>query len=711
MQRPAIRLLTLSLLATACAHARAQSNSDNTTDEDIYELVTTAIHTRSAETALPVTVLTGDALHDAARATLGDTLSAQPGISNASFGPAVGQPVIRGQQGRRVMNLNNSIPNGDASGNSADHAQAVEPVLATSIEVLRGPSTLLYGGGAIGGVVNVIDRRIATSMLDQAEFAFETRYDTAADLHSTIGTIDFATGPLVWHLDGVRRSWNDLNIPGFAIDPAYMDADHAHDDESEHEEADADHQENTFGYIANSGGKTETATGGVSWIFDSGHFGMALSQLDNNYGLPPGSHNHGHAGHDHDDLEDEHEHEAEHGIGLVSVAMKRTRYDLDGEWRDLTPWLETVSYKASKIDYQHAEIENGVVAGTRFNNDSLQHRLQLTHSEFNNWHGVLGLQYSSEKFGAVGTESFIPVSDITSQGIYLVEDFHTSQLTYELGARFNHDDYDPQEMAVPGRDFSTTSFSGSALWSVSEPFTIGLSLARSERAPSIEELYSNFGLHELEDCVMHFATGACEVGNTEFREERSLNTDLTLAWEGSAISATLTLFNNRFKDYIAQVATGETVHDLPLRLYQQEDARFRGLEVDLEWRINELLSLRMFGDRINASLKRSGDVPRLPPSRVGVEAHLSGNQWSAYASWLHAYEQDKPGTFELPTNSWSRLEVGADYRIDVAGAGELLLFAKLRNAGDDTIRLSTSYLRGFAPEAGRSLETGIRFRY
>src|SRR5688572_7279151 len=241
--------LTLLALGIAAAHAA---------EEEVYEMITTAIHVRSSETALPVTVLTNDNLHNAVKATLGDTLSGQPGINNASFGPAVGQTVIRGQQGRRVMNLTNGLPNADASGNSSDHAMTVEPILADAIEVLRGPSTLLYGGGAIGGVVNVIDRRIATALPSQPALAFETRHDTAADQQSFVGSADFATGNFVWHIDALQREWNDLEIPELAIDPAYLEDEHHEEGEHEEEGEGEEHEEeveNTLGFIPNSGGK------------------------------------------------------------------------------------------------------------------------------------------------------------------------------------------------------------------------------------------------------------------------------------------------------------------------------------------------------------------------------------------------------------------------------------------------------------------------
>jgi iron complex outermembrane recepter protein len=707
-KQPTVSLTTplaFSLLALAINHANAQAPKPA---DDIYVMVTTAIHQRSAETALPVTLLTDEALHRAVRGTLGDTLAGQPGISNASFGPAVGQSVIRGQQSRRVMNLTNSLANADASGNSADHAQTVEPLLATSIEVLRGPATLLYGGGAIGGVVNVIDKRIANTLLDKPEFAVEQRHDTAANLNTTVGSVGFNTGALVWHFDGVKRDWDNLEIPGLAIDPAFLaaeEAEHAAEEGSEHQE----HEEptNTDGYIPNTGGKTTNSTGGVSWVFNTGHIGIAYSQLDNNYGLPSGAHEHGHEEH-----AEEAEHaEEEHAEELVAIDMNRKRYDVDAVWNIQSDLIEKISYKLNKVDYQHAELENLTVIGTQFDNAAWQQRLQVTHRELNGWHGVIGLQQSDEEFGAVGLESFIPVTDIDSHGVFIVEDFHQGDVTYEMGARLNKDDYQPENSPAPSRAFNTNSFSGSVLWQFNEPLSIGLSLAHSERAPSIEELYSNYGLSERDDCVIHFATGACELGNTGFNEEKSLNLDLTFAWRFDKFNASVTFFNNDFKDYIAQVTTGEEAGGFPVRAYQQEDASFRGVEVDMNWQLSEQFMLRLFGDTIRGELDNSGDAPRMPPNRYGAELHFEQGAWNAYASALHATQQDRPGAFELNSDSWSKLELGVDYTLNIANGSELLFFVRGRNVSDDTIRLSTSYLRSVAPEAGRSVETGIRYRY
>ncbi|MDG2175187.1 MAG: TonB-dependent receptor [Gammaproteobacteria bacterium] len=650
-----------------------------------YELVTTGMHTIRSETALPVTVLAGDELHGAARATIGETLANHPGISNASFGPAVGQTVIRGQQGRRVMNLNNSIANADASGNSADHSVAVEAILADAIEVLRGPSTLLYGGGAIGGVVNVIDNRIPRNLPDSPLIILESRHDTAADQTSSIGRLEFATGSLAWHLDGLRRDWNNLDIPGLAIAPEYLD----------------DEAESTTGHISNTAGKSESATAGVSWLFNSGFLGVAINRLENFYGLPPGALGH-----------EEETEEVESGVHdeRVFIDMERTRYDLTGEWRNLTPWLEHVDYRLTMSDYQHVELE-GAEFGTRFSNDAWQQRLQLTHTEIGNWHGALGLQSSDEEFGAMGEESFIPVTDITSRGLFLVEDYHGENYTLELGARVNRDDYNPDNGIAPDRNFSTFGASASLLLDLYSSASLGITWSHSERAPSVEELYSNFGLIDADACVIHFATGTCETGDVNLLEEQANNIDLTLYLERGNFNASLTAFYNVFDDYIAQITTGTDVDGLPVRAYRQLDARFSGLELDATFIVNDFVDLQVFGDMVNGNLKDNGDAPRLPPSRLGARLNVDGDNWSAYLSVLHANEQDEPGNFELETESYTRWDLGADFTLQIGRGSELMLFARGRNLGDDEIRLSTSFLRGFAPEAGKSLEVGLRYSY
>ena len=693
-------LFALTQVAAACAVAQPG-------DAD-YELVTTAIHTRASATALPVTVLAGDELHDEVRATLGDTLSWQPGISNASFGPAVGQPVIRGQSARRVLNMVNAVPTADASGNSSDHAVVVEAILADSIEVLRGPATLLYGGGAIGGVVNVIDNRIPVRPVTESTFTVEARHDSAASLDNIVGRLEFATGDFSWHLDGLAKNWEDLEIPGLAIDPAYLEEDDHEEEEDEHHEEEV---ENTDGFVANTGGETSAWTAGGAWHFENGFIGLSVNEFNNLYGLPAGAHMHHHEGHEDEDHEEEGHEEEHHEEENVLIDMDSTRYDLSAEFNFEDNFIEKINYRMALTEYTHSELEGPGVVGTSFSNDSIQHRLLISHQPMGSFHGVAGLQFSDEEFSAIGEESFIPVTDITSTGLFLVEDFHTGNTTWEFGARLGRDSYSPQNGASVSRDFNTSSLSISALSDFSDWFTTGLSISRSQRSPSIEELYANEGVIDPEACVIHLATSSCEIGNSNMSRETALNTDLTFSIDRGRTSATITLFNNDFSDYIFLNNSGEEVDEFAIRYFQQADARFSGIEADIDIDLSADWQLRVFADLINSHIEGAGDAPRLPPARLGTELSYSAGNWQASTSVLHAFEQNEPGNNELPTDSYTRWDAELSYTLSNMPRGEALFFLKARNIADEEIRAATSVLRGFAPEPGRSLEAGVRFRY
>lgn len=681
---PCTGLLCPALLASTLSVAQPEAD---------YELITTAIHTRTSETALPVTVLSGDELHRHSRATLGDTLSSQPGISTASFGPAVGQTVIRGQTGRRVMDMTNAIANADASGNSNDHALTIEAVLADAIEVLRGPSTLLYGGGAIGGVVNTIDSRIPRKPVQETALSMEARHDTASDQNNVIGRLDMATGSFSWHLDALDRSWHDLDIPGLATAPGYEG-----EDPGDVGQPHGGHT-STNGYIDNTGGETRTWTAGGAWHFNHGFIGLSLNELDNLYGLPAGAHAH-------------HEVIGEDTSGdNISIDMNSRRYDLAAELNYPGSLVERLDYRMAVTDYRHSEMEAPGITGTTFNNDSRQFRLQLNHRQLGRFHGVIGLQHTDERFGATGEESFIPVSDISSTGLFLVEDIHYGRITWEFGARLGQDSYTPWAGSAPARSFNTSALSMSALADLGSAITMGLNLSRSQRAPSIEELYSNHGLSDPANCVIHLATASCELGNHALNRETAINTDLTLFYDMGRTSATFTLFHNRFDDYLYQQNTGLFVDEYAVREYAQADARFTGMETELLLDLAAAWQLRLLGDIISSHIDRIGDAPRLPPARIGLSLEHGAGPWQMSLGMQHAYRQDDPGANELATASYTRWDASIDYTIAAKTGPELMLFIRLRNITDEEIRLATSILRGFAPESGRSLESGIRLRF
>ena len=700
------------MLSIAVAVAAASLSAEELPMEHV--LVSVPVHKTEAETALPVTVLSGEELQRQAATTIGETLGNKPGIASASFGPGVGRPVIRGQQGPRAITLQNGTLSADASSLSPDHGVAVEALLADSIEVLRGPSTLLYGGGAIGGVVNVIDSRIPRSPLEGVEGVVEYRYDAASDMDSGVFRLEAGNGNFVLHLDGTTRDTDDLEIPGQAIDEQALHAQEelfgGHEDEHGEEAI-----ENTDGFIANTDSDTDVLTGGFSYhLGERGFAGFAVSHLDTEYGIPPGAHGHEEEeGEEHEEEGEEHEEEEEEAE-FIRIDMKQTRYDAMLHLHEPMNGVEVVRGFLTYTDYEHDELE-GSETGTEFDRDTWETRLELVHEAILGAHGVVGLQLRADEFSAVGDESYIPKTDSTEAGLFIVEDFHFDSWTYEAGLRGDYVERDPDTVNASKQDFTTFSVSGSALWNFAESWQTGFSLSRAARAPSTEELYSNVDAGSPDELVTHGATGAIEIGDPDLDEEVSLNADLTLHWGAERSWVELALFYNRFEDYIFLKSSGEDVDETPVYLYDQDDADFYGIELESNFHLVDLgpgeLALGINGDFISGEFDDNGDVPRLPPARIGGTLSWEGDAFSTWVRVLRAADQDDPGDFETRTDGYTRWDLGADYRFRLASERELLVFLKWKNIGDDEIRLSTSFLRNFAPEAGQSLELGMRFSF
>jgi iron complex outermembrane recepter protein len=704
------RLLSIAV-AVASANLSLSAIAEDQSMEHV--IVSVPIHKQEADTALPITIITGDELRRQAASTIGETLSNRAGIANSTYGPGVGRPVIRGQQGPRAIPLQNNVLSADVSSLSPDHAVTVEALLADSIEVLRGPATLLYGGGAIGGVVNVIDNRIPRSPIDGLQGAVEYRYNDASDMDNTTARIEGGNGRFAFHFSGTHRETDDLDIPGFAIDEDALEAQEAllghHDEDHDEEEV-----ENTHASIANTDSDTDAITGGFSVHFGDGNMaGFSVSHMDNQYGLPPGTHEHNHEEeHAHDD--DDHDEEHEEAEEFIRIDMEQTRYDAMLHLEQPAEWVDTIRGFLTYTDYEHKELEGSEV-GTLFTRETWETRVEVIYdAQFGN-EAVFGLQARVDEFEATGAEGYVPKTDSTEVGLFLIEDFHRGAWTYEAGLRVDLVERDPDSQSASEQDFTNLSASGSALWQFTENWQLGASLSRSARAPATEELFSNIEASNSEGFIAHPATGVIEVGNANLDEEVSLNLDLALQWHSGRSWAEISLFYNNFEDYIFLINSGEDVDEVPVYLYQQEDAKFVGIEFESSFHLTNLgagsLFLDIHGDAISGEFDKSGDVPRLPPLRISGKLSWSGDAFSTWVSLLEASDQKDSGNFETETDGYTRWDLGADYRFQMKNDSELLVFMKWKNIGDKEIRLSTSFLRNYAPSAGESVEAGVRYTF
>jgi len=666
-------------MPTAAAAANSETLPIRNADHIETVVVSAPLHQSSEEMAVPVTVITDAELQRRAAGTIGAVLDGSPGLTSGSFGPGVGQPVIRGQNGPRVQVLENGTSSADASSVSADHAVTTEPALAESVEVLRGPATLLYGGGAIGGIVNVIDNRIPNKLPEKTTGALEYRHSSVDDGDTSVVKLDGSAGAIAWHLDGVYREWSNIDVPGYAFDHKTMDTKFSSHD-----------------YIANTDGRNHTVTGGASWIFDNGYLGLSVSDMKNRYGIP---------------LDDEAEGDPING---VHIDMEQKRYDAAAELRDLNSVLDTFRWHLTYSDYQHQEIENVGEVGTTFTNKTWENRFELVHREFAGWNGVVGLQLKRSDFAAIGEESFIPESINKAGGLFLLENYHINDWIYEVGLRYDNDNVDPKGDELRSKRFNNVSASGSALYNFNKSWGLGIALSRSQRAPTVEELFSNT-TNEPGDLVAHDATHAIEVGDPNLKKETSRNIDLTLHYKGDYAHGYVTVFHNDFSDFIALLDSGLEQDGTPILEYRQEDAKFNGVEFDVTVPLSAskagAFSLDLYGDRVRGEFAHSGDVPRLPPLRIGTRLNYEFGALTAYAGVLHAAKQDRPGEFGTDTDGYNRVDAGVSYQLKTPGNTGTLLFLRGTNLTNQEIRNSVSLLKDVAPEPGRSLEAGVRFTF
>jgi iron complex outermembrane receptor protein len=425
-----------------------------------------------------------------------------------------------------------------------------------------------------------------------------------------------------------------------------------------------------------------------------------VNQLDNEYGIPTGSHSH-----------DDHEEDEEE----IRIDMEQRRYDAVVHLHEPLTAIEVVRGFYTYTDYEHKEIEGNGEIGTRFENDSQEARLEVVHQPMGGWHGVLGMQWRRNEYSALGEEAFVPLTDKTGFGIFLVEDYHHGDWTFEAGVRYDNVERDPDTAAARKRDFDSYSVSGSALWDLSTQWNLGIGISSSERAPVTEELYSNIEATSNDELVVHAATSSIEIGDPNLQQETSRNVDLTASWLGDGYRVSLNMFYNDFKDYIALGNTGQEVEEIRVLAYLQDDAEFYGGELDARFELAQLgdgeLGLNLGGDMVRGKLDNLGDMPRLPPYRVSGELNWQNNKFFTYMRVLNAADQDRAGENESETEGYTRWDAGAEFQHAFSAVGDVTLFLKLKNISDEEIRLSTSVLREIAPEPGRSVEAGLRFTF
>ena len=675
-------------------------------DEPDHKLVVRANpleHTK-LDMATPTVILAGDELTLKRSSTLGDILQYEPGISVSSFGPAVSRPVIRGLAGSRVQITNNQMTIQDAASTSADHDVGMEPLLAEQVEVIKGPATLLYGSSAIGGVVNISDRKISPNGTDELSGGVELRLgDSATGEETGVFTLDGGNGVWSWHLDGFTSSTDDIEIPGLSESLVLREAEEAEEGEGEHGEE--EHGEESAGVLENSSSETDGGSFGTTFTREWGYIGASVSSVQKNYGIP------GHEEHGHEEEVGGEPEEEE----IVRIDMEQLRYDLQAELENPFAHFDSWFVGYALTDYQHIELE-GEETGTRFDNKAWELRSYLKHESQNGWSGIVGIQASERDFSAIGEEAFVPPSVTESIAVYAIEEKKFGDIKWEFGARFESQSISSD--GISDIDESGLSFSIGNVYTLTEHNIIALNLSRSQRFASAEELLSD---------GPHLATSSFEIGDSSIDKETSTNFDFSYRFESERISGELNFYYNQFNDFIyaanvdgldpcaSQDAIDEAeAEELLLVCYKQQDADFKGMEFQMDVLLNpesaHAFTLGVVADVVRAEFDDGTYVPRIPPAKAGLSLNYDYQAISAGLSWLHYEDQTRVSDNELLTRGFDMLDFDLAYRLPIE-TNELFLFLKAKNLLDEEARDHSSFVKDLAPRAGRSISMGARYTF
>ena len=660
-RKPAVTVAFCLLFMLSVSHAAdLDAPSDTATSSNpnvqLPNITVTAspLAEPGAELIQPSAVLSGPELDDRRGNTLGETVNQIPGVQSSYFGAGVGRPIIRGLEGARVQVLEGGISSLDLSGASNDHAVTIDPFLADQIEVLKGPSTLLYGAGAIGGVVNVVDGRIPETPVDGVTGRAQLEGNTVDDERNGVARIDAGNGTIAVHGDYVRHFADDYDIP-------------------------------RGGTLENSDVSTRSSAGGVGYTGDSAFAGVSVSQFEDHYGIPTGPS----------------DGPIDPDVEATRIDMRQTRVDVKAGLLQPTSWLDRLTLRFGHNDYEHLEHAVDEDDGTLFKNDGYEARLEAVHAKVGAWRGSFGLQYGDRDFSAIGEETIVPNTKVTQTGVFVVEEANYAPVRLQLGARYDDNKLDPA--AGNEATFSAVSLSGGATWDFAKDWHVALNLDRAQRAPDEEALFVN-GAHD--------ATGSFEIGDPNLQTETANQIDLALHYHSDDVQASIGTYYNRFDDFIYLEDTAEVEDDLPVRIWSQHDATFHGFEGEAKLKVAEnaagRFDLRAFGDTVRAKLTDgAGNLPRISPARVGLSLLWNRDAWRASLGAIRYARQDDVAPFETPTDGFTLVNAHISYDFHT-GPTTWEAFVDGSNLGNEEARLATSFLKDRAPLPGRAVIFGVR---
>ena len=735
-----LKLITL-LLSSSMAFGQEGAQNEKVEELDPLVIESSPLSPSVSDSTQAWSVLSGDGLEKAKGATIAETLSNTPGVSQTGFGPSANRPIIRGMDKFRVRMLKNGTDTFDVSAQSEDHAVPVDPMMVDRVEVLRGASALLYGGSAIGGVVNVIDRSIPTTPYGEPGASLLSSYSSVNEGWNYGATAFGSSGKLNFQVNGSKRDFEDYDTPTFYTE---------------------DHHnpgvlEGPFNTVKNSYGDSTTIGFGGSYMLDSGFAGLSFSRYENTYGVP-----------------------GEHAALDTRIEMESDRFEFRSEIEVAgSDWLNGIQLNFGYGDYKHSEIGKEKPSDTTLEThatylrEGFEGKIAFDH-EIGDLNGVFGVHGLFDEFKIEGHESILsglrkvwsnntPFDTNSTQdtnrnpdiekedsrrfALFLLEEYDLdAETTLNAGIRWENHDRDYQGTA--DRDDSTFSASGGISRDINEMWNISGNLSYSERTPDTAELFAD---------GPHHATESYEIGNPNLDMETARGVEIIVRKTVGKVTGQFSAFHTRFNNYVfleeKEVAGVEVYRDpegnlkndlkwpvgngpdgapgggddideagfpagtegLPVHEYQSIKAEYQGIEVEIDWLAMENpgwdLLLSAYGDLLRGKNKtEGGNLSRIPATRLGLGFEVQQEKLDFGANLVRSFKQDKLGHHEETTPAHSLLSAYASYDFS-AGDAAGHVFLRGYNLTDELAYNHSSLLKQFAPLPGRSVEIGLKFDF
>ena len=614
-----------------------------------------------------VTKITGSDLIKKRQTSIGDTLATEAGVQSTSFGPNASRPVIRGLDGDRIRVLQNGLGTLDASTQSLDHAVPVDTLTIDQVEIVRGPMSLMYGPSAVGGVVNLVTNRIHYEFEEGFFSKLLVQGETVNNGMSSAAHLNYGKNNWMFHVDASTRNLGDVKIPGNARSSKLRESSPQEDEPKDK--------------LPNSFNKQDNVAVGVSKIMNRGHYGLSFNHFNTFYGT----------------VADE----------AVSIDMTQNRFEFHSEYRPESGVVRKWKLRSAQSDYFHKEIENNQT-GTIFTNKGNETRLEAL-NKASGWNGVSGIQTQFFSFTAQGDEAFLPSSDSSKISFFTFQQLSIGKNALRIGGRLENQSVEKKTTenfgASDDKGYLGYNASLGHCYDFTKKETLESSVSYTERAPTFQELYSN---------GEHVATATYEVGDSNLIKEKATAFEVTYKRASDRNRFTGSVYSQMFNHYIALNPTGGISNDVPVYSYEQVDAIFYGLDLDMKNEIKQIsggaINLANKFDIVRAkNTDDSSNLPRISPPRYSIGLEYMTDAWSADIETQYVAHQTFTAPLERRTDDYIHTNVGYSYRF-VGNITSMDLFARVRNLFDVEARNHVSTLKEIAPLPGRNLIIGAQFQ-